>query len=906
MSSPDGKPANRSGSERWRARRASVDATSRSAAGSGPFLLALIAAGALFGVRMGAAWSPALTLAEAGVMLVALLLFRRYEPALSARFGANRTMLAAMGIAAVGSWIATTAAERLTGQGEAFELLMLTWMQQIVLVAAAVRSNRLTPERSVLGSGFLIVFVTAAASDRRIIALTLLYVVLAVGWLMGEYWRRIAPGLAADRVDRRPPRRLAILALLIALLPLFWWAAPRSVWSTLHGFMPTSGGDRWGDDAARGGVGNGDLLVGARESASTFGPVDTDVFLESTEPSLYDMFSDLYGKPKPPKRNERAVAINPEAFQENHRKLPSSSEAGQGFSTARTGRRPEKPLESDDPRDILQVVGDVPIHLALERFDRFDGTEWRHAERDSSLPAPTAQQVGPLATTWFRGTDFRTPNWLVPGRSHGLRIFRLGSPRLPMPPHPQGWHIDKVDRPDFYATTDDGQWSLAGRETIPPATVVDLVSGGHRPTMLASTSFALRASRPPSTDPFATDADRPNDDAPGDVAPTDDVPAEGDASDELASFDRPIPAEIAQLARHWTSGHEPGWSQISALVERLRGEGTLDPAVVVPDDADDSVLWFLESRRGPDFLFASAAVQLLRALEYDARLVTGFYADPKRYDRRAGTTAIRADDVHVWCEVRTASGEWVPLEPTPGYVDTAVAYTWGDRLRLAALALIGFIVRWWPAAILVPPIGFVAWRSRYRFLDRWAKLAARGGMYGVDARLADRALRLLERRAVAADERRPVGAPPIRWHRDRCRRLESLARRSIDPSHASCSTETPRSIADAAGWDALQRALYRRETRPSDDESAALRVLIRQVIALPRRRSTDGNDEARDRETSRPSSTNERDSSPSDLASPAPAETKTAAVDAPPTTHRHLVPTFSSSAVLSPPERPVA
>ncbi len=903
MSSPDGNGPKRltAASRTVRRATAATTTTTGTATGSGPFLLALIAAGALFGVRMGAAWSPALTLAEAGAMLVAVLLFRHYEPSLAQRFGPHRTMLAAMVIAAFGSWSATTVAERWTGQGEAFELLMLTWMQQIVLVAAAVRSNRLTPERSVLGSGFLIVFVTAAASDRRIIALTLLYVVLAVGWLMGEYWRRIAPGLAADRVDRRPPRRLAILALLIALLPLFWWAAPRSVWSTLHGFMPTSGGDRWGDDAARGGVGNGDLLVGARESASTFGPVDTDVFLESTEPSLYDMFSDLYGKPKPPKRNERAVAINPEEFQENHRKLPSSSEAGQGFSTARTGRRPDKPLESDDPRDILQVVGDVPIHLALERFDRFDGREWRHAERDPSLPAPTALQVGPLATTWFRGTDFRTPNWLVPGRSHGLRIFRLGSPRLPMPPHPQGWHIDKVDRPDFYATTDDGQWSLAGRETIPPATVVDLVSGGHRPTILASTSFARH---------------RPN--GAGDVTSFVGAAAEADASaasrsesaadSNSAPEEVPIAPPIVALANRWTAGREPGWPQIEALVERLRTEATLDPSAVVPDEADDSVLWFLESRRGPDFLFASAAVQLLRALEYDARLVTGFYADPKRYDRRAGTTAIRADDVHVWCEVRTASGEWVPLEPTPGYVDTAIAYTWGDRLRLAALELLAFVVLWWPLAVLLPPIGFVVWRSRYRFLDRWAKLAALGAVRGGGARLAERLLRLLERRAAWGGERRPIGAPPIRWHRDRCRRLESPRPNLGDRDGSTLAADARRSIGDAPGWEALQRALYRRDTRPSDDDVAALRALIRQVLALPRRRSTDDGVGDRslvscDRSTT---AAVERASNVLRNERRAPSDSTRSEELERATTHRHPVPTFAPPAGLVPPERPVA
>ncbi len=62
--------------------------------------------------------------------------------------------------------------------------------------------------------------------------------------------------------------------------------------------MPTSGGSSYAQRGARSGVGDGDALVAAQQNANSFGNVDTDLFVDSPEPSLYDMFSEQFGEPR--------------------------------------------------------------------------------------------------------------------------------------------------------------------------------------------------------------------------------------------------------------------------------------------------------------------------------------------------------------------------------------------------------------------------------------------------------------------------------------------------------------------------------------------------------------------------------------------------------------------------------
>src|SRR5690349_15992013 len=73
--------------------------------------------------------------------------------------------------------------------------------------------------------------------------------------------------------------------------------------------VPTSGGTGDHDPFARSGLNDGDDEVKGRNARST-GMVESDVFLDSPLPSLYDMINDQFGEPFKPQDRERAIALD--------------------------------------------------------------------------------------------------------------------------------------------------------------------------------------------------------------------------------------------------------------------------------------------------------------------------------------------------------------------------------------------------------------------------------------------------------------------------------------------------------------------------------------------------------------------------------------------------------------------
>ncbi|PQO30037.1 hypothetical protein C5Y96_15095 [Blastopirellula marina] len=129
-----------------------------------------------------------------------------------------------------------------------------------------------------------------------------------------------------------------------------------------------------------------------------------------------------------------------------------------------------------------------------------------------------------------------------------------------------------------------------------------------------------------------------------------------------------LPEELAELVRKWTDDTDPGWQEIMGIVNGLRNHATHDPQAIVPAGEQDSVYYFLvESKRGPDYLFASSAVILLRSLGYPTRLVGGYYANENKRSWLSGNITIDEDDVHYWAQVKLDDRVWVDIEPTPGF-----------------------------------------------------------------------------------------------------------------------------------------------------------------------------------------------------------------------------------------------
>jgi hypothetical protein len=226
-------------------------------------------------------------------------------------------------------------------------------------------------------------------------------------------------------------------------------------------------------------------------------------------------------------------------------------------------------------------------------------------------------------------------------------------------------------------------------------------------------------------------------------------------------------AAVAALAQRWTDGCPRGWSQIAAVVERLRSEYVHDPSAHTPEGCADPLAHFLlHDRRGPDYQFASSAAILVRVLGYSTRLVSGFYVSPDHYDPVTRHTPVVNEDLHFWAEVMLPSGDWLILEPTPGYDVLGPSLHWSEKLLAAVLA------SWWwlwdhVAAVSLGCCCLVVltWK-RFELLDTGAVLLLRLFLGRSWRGCVRRTLRFLEWRGRCVGLPRPPSQTPATWLRD--------------------------------------------------------------------------------------------------------------------------------------------
>lgn len=87
----------------------------------------------------------------------------------------------------------------------------------------------------------------------------------------------------------------------------------------------------------------------------------------------------------------------------------------------------------------------------------------------------------------------------------------------------------------------------------------------------------------------------------------------------------------------------------------------------VPDD-EDPILWFLdESKEGNAMLYASTAVEALRAKGIPARYVEGYFLSESAAADDKGKTTLTGNDAHAWVEIYFDGVGWLPADVTPGY-----------------------------------------------------------------------------------------------------------------------------------------------------------------------------------------------------------------------------------------------
>ncbi len=616
-----------------------------------------------------------------------------------------------------------------SGRAESLEIVLLAALRNLGLGLAVLASRPAFARLAALVSLFLVLVSSSLAEGTTALGTLGLYAAVGGTWLVLTYWRGLRLPAAPEGRRRFPLATLLLAVGLVGGAVAVAAVGPTRAATALAGLMPSSGGTSWDNPDARGGVNDGENEARGSEKPESIGFTDTDIYLDSDRPSLYDAFNDMYGEPFKPRHRDRMIALSNQNVQEQRDRPAENLRAGRQFSAVRRGSdRPTRRPSDREAKALLYVKGPTPLHLGLAAYDRFDGREWEEE--------PTCAMDCPLVLEFDRGPWFRLDSPVPPlyagSVAHQIKIGTLDSSPLPVPPHLSRFRIGQVNRRDFFDWSHEGMVRMVGR-TVPSGTVIESETRTPDPGRLRDLSL------PPGS--YA--------------APRFQRIADG----------RGIAPEVASLARAWSDEVPRGWGQVEAIVAALRRHAAHDQRIASPPECDDVVADFLlRSRRGPDYLFATSAAMLLRSLDYPTRLVSGFYVAPDRYDPRTRHTPVTREDVHVWAEVRLPNGTWVAVEPTPGYELMGPSLPWSERVR-AAIASAWRWARSHAAWLGLAAAGLAALaRFRRDVADALATLAWRARPSADPRHFAIEALRLVERRSSWAGRPRPSGWTPRRWY----------------------------------------------------------------------------------------------------------------------------------------------
>lgn len=619
----------------------------------------------------------------------------------------------------------------LLGSGRPFEMMMMHSQKNLMLLLAAV-GQRGGMRLSVFIGAALCIFSSAITRDPRAWLSTALFAVTGLSWLVAAYWSGLRPRMLHDSGSRMPLRwALAGPLCGLVLLAAAGGGGPQVI-STIRGFLPGSGGDGEYDEFSRGGVNDGDALVAGLDDIRSFGAIEDAPFAESDRPSLYDVINDAFDEPvRRNKTTQRAVSLPPELMAALQQRLSSVQEAGREFSTHRRQSAARKTrARSISSATLISVSGRVPLHLRMELYDLFDGRDWQAMrEPAEALRFSTCDHAG---KPWIRiPASWRGLNFESYADYHIVTPLGLKSAIIPAPADTRALHIDRVDQPDMFGWHQEGIVRME-RESLEPQAAIHLRSEVADPQQLR---------RNPGLH-FETTRS-----------------AECRLLPGGAGMER-----IGRLAEQWVRGLPRGMAQVDEICRRLREDYVLDREVVPGESGDLPVEEFLfQLKRGPEYLFATSAVVMLRSLGYTSRLVSGFYANPKNYDSRKRKTLVRAEDSHFWCEVFVGGGTWATLEPSPGYALLEPPPTLGQRIASWLRWCYRRVVRYWPLVLAGTVLLAWVWVQRRRVQCAvltllWRVFPGRG----VRERVL-RAARLVDGRLRLAGLARPAHVSPVRW-----------------------------------------------------------------------------------------------------------------------------------------------
>lgn len=561
------------------------------------------------------------------------------------------------------------------GNGYPLEIVVIFSLRNLCLACGACSGWNLFMRMACLISLFLMLFTAIINTHPFMMGVLGIYMVAGACWLMLVYWYELGGILVvAERfvdleegvpLEKSPTRLFLVLILVMAVIVGMLASGPQRAMSTLWVLLPTSGGTGEFDPFARGGVNDGDMEVKGKNANST-GMTETDQFLESPLPSLYDMVNDTFGEPFKVKDQEQSIALNPSDKNRESQETPKENlRPNREFSTQR--KSPPNPGKGKDvkARALFEVEGRTPLYLRATAFDLFDGIQWNEAPF-SREPVPLEKKPEGRG---FQITKKQGWGYFAGSEKHRIKITHSPGSLVPTSPYLTRLKVGKVDQADFFSWAQEGILRMAHRKT-PAGITVDCESSLPDPKLLELENFN-----------------------PHEVV-----------TDAYLSLPPQWKPQWTEMARNWIGERQPGWPEVSALTNHLRNHFEWDAALRGTVDRPDSLEHFFQDQRGPDYLFATTTTLLLRSLGYPARLVSGFYVSPENYDSWSGHTPVTSRDLHFWCEVRHPGGEWLIVESTPGFFVPQPDVPLGLKVQAA---FFGLMSQAWEKKILVFLITFI-------------------------------------------------------------------------------------------------------------------------------------------------------------------------------------------------------
>lgn len=574
------------------------------------------------------------------------------------------------------------------GEGRPLEIQLLLGLRNLSLGLAALSLWPVCARLSAAVSLCLMLFSQVVDDSGSVTWLLGIFSIAGAGWLLVSYEARFADLVIATGETRlteskqSPARRLAhlpwrgVACVVLSAIAIFtlWFSGPKAPLASLGEWIGSSGGAGANDPFARGGVNDGLEEVGG-ENPETAGFAETDKFLDSDQPTLYDAASDLFGEParKKNRQQERMISVTASDVKEikNH---AENKRASREFATARTSpKRPRSRPADRDARALFEVQGRTPLHLRMDVLARYDGEKWSALQFESC--PNVIEAVG--QSSRMRIFMARIGDYYGPDELHRLKIASLGGSISPTPSLLSQFQVGLIDRAEFFEWRRDGVLQFRGRARIPSGTTVETYS---------RTANLLALS-------------------PLDVA--------GQSSGNLPTY-REVPSNsheaFEKIASEWIGSLPRGAEQVAAILRRLREEYRLDSQSTIESQDGDPVLEFLATKKsGPDYLFASAAVLLLRSKGYPARLAVGYYASPAAFDAWTRHTPVVEEDLHFWPELLLADGNWLALEPTPGFETLLPRPTlWQRVISAATMAMSAAIQHPWMTLVILVSIVFLS------------------------------------------------------------------------------------------------------------------------------------------------------------------------------------------------------